>query len=276
MVSSLTERTLPNRNYLLDPAYGGFFYRTDANLIEQWELWEDDRIPTRPHPPDSPFGEHQGLYHDDRTSDMHRYRRHMDADEQSTSSSSQYSHLSSIKHERTCHLVHSRSQTIGAFDPSCQADTNEYLTAPLTIPIVIEKELPNPIVIERSETRREHSISPKIKPVDDDNESIGRDCLVLDNQLQSNSKSKQSTHRRQSRSHKNYVPVVNIESLESLFDQTSIQSRKRSRHRSKHSIEKYFGDTYQTGTAAQKLLDRIHSSGDHSSASSTRSSLFLK
>ena len=77
------------QNYLLDPSLGGFFYRTDASLIGQWQLWDHDNSnETRPRPPASPFGLHEGLYHDDMTHEVQRHLRHMDNEEQSCSCSS--------------------------------------------------------------------------------------------------------------------------------------------------------------------------------------------
>ncbi|CAF1241556.1 unnamed protein product [Rotaria sordida] len=149
-----------NRNYLLDPSSDGFFYRTNASIIEQWQLWDDiDVNKSRPRPPNSPFGLHQGLYHDDLSQEMHQYLNHMDNDKESSSSCSCSSSSSSImkydRHHRKelnvrydvdqSNTTSSHSQT-SSFDPY-SVHNNMEIKRLQQAPIVIEKVLPNPMIM---------------------------------------------------------------------------------------------------------------------------------
>ncbi|CAF1215279.1 unnamed protein product [Rotaria sp. Silwood1] len=147
-----------NRNYLLDPSNDGFFYRTNATIIEQWQLWHDvDLNKSRPRPPDSPFGVHQGLYHDDLTNEVHQHLHHMDDEEISSScscSSSSRSSMKSDRHRRTrSNAKHDIDQlnTAGlhlqttSFNP-LSVQNNIEIKRSQQAPIVIEKVIPNPMI----------------------------------------------------------------------------------------------------------------------------------
>ncbi|CAF1041732.1 unnamed protein product [Adineta ricciae] len=152
---------LNERNTLLDPSLNGFFYRTDGNLLEQWQLWDDDDVAgTRPRPPPSPFGQNQALYHDDVTQEIHKYLRHMDDEDRSSScscsSSSSSSDISNRHHHRrrlkskydhvdqlNAELV--RSQT-SSFDPTLPNNIDIKPVILQQTPIIIEKVVPNSIV----------------------------------------------------------------------------------------------------------------------------------
>ena len=156
------------RKYLLDPTYNGFFYRTDASVIEQWQLWDDDDINgSRPHPPASPFGLHEGLYHDDTTHEIQRYLRHMDEDEKqscscaTTSSSKSKSSVSTSSASTEYSRKPNRSRTtkskpnddtdqFNASFSNLQTSSFEPISPQKTIknkkpPIIIEKVVPKPI-----------------------------------------------------------------------------------------------------------------------------------
>lgn len=155
------------RNYLFDSSYDGFFYRTDASVIEQWQLWDDDDdlYQSRPRPPPSPFGLHEGLYHDDTTNEIQRYLRHMDEEDSSCSCSSSTSSKSSCSTHSSISTKFSRKQTrsrsaklkssenIDQFNlPVSNLQTSSFEpvqtrsnTSKRNRPIIIEKVLPNPI-----------------------------------------------------------------------------------------------------------------------------------
>ncbi|CAF2716739.1 unnamed protein product [Rotaria sp. Silwood2] len=145
-----------DRNYLLDPSSDGFFYRTDATIIEQWQLWNDvDLNESRPRPPDSPFGLRQGLYHDDLANEIHQHLHHMDDEESSSSSScSSSSSIKSDRHRRKgpnarldtnqSNAANLPSQT-SSFDP-LSVRNNMEMKRPQQTPIVIEKVVPNPMI----------------------------------------------------------------------------------------------------------------------------------
>ncbi|CAF0908867.1 unnamed protein product [Rotaria sp. Silwood1] len=175
-------RTNPNRltdestirNYLFDPTFGGFFYRTDASIVEQWQLWDDDDkfVESRPRPPASPFGLHEGLYHDDTSHEIQRYLRHMDDEEpscscscsskSSTSASSSSSSSNSVSSTPTEHSrQHSRHyydkqqliNDIDQFDTSfanlqtssfepISIQNNNEINETKKAPIIIEKVIP--------------------------------------------------------------------------------------------------------------------------------------
>ena len=156
------------RHYLFDPSYDGFFYRTDTTIIEQWQLWDDDNNLnySRPRPPASPFGLHEGLYHDDTTNEIQRYLRHMDDEDQScTCTSSSSSHQSSSSTMSSISTKHSRKQNRHTLNkPKTVNDTDQFNLAFSNLqtssfepvlpekkfkiikrPIIIEKVLPKPI-----------------------------------------------------------------------------------------------------------------------------------
>ncbi len=158
------------RNYLFDPSYDGFFYRTDASIVEQWQLWDnDDIIGSRPRPPASPFGLHEGLYHDDTTDEIQRYLRNMDDEEHhlcscSYSNSSKSSHSTSsisTEHSRRRNRHYSNEQKLSddsdQYDASfshLQTSSFEPIIAQNTFetkksrqaPIIIEKVVPKSVV----------------------------------------------------------------------------------------------------------------------------------
>jgi len=112
----------------------GYFYFTDGILIERWELWDDNsgddddsRSISRPHPPDSPFGLHQGIYHDDLQEEFDESLRFIDEDEERLRSSRKHCHH---HHHRKSRFI----STPGSFDPTSIQRKN--------VPIVIEKVLP--------------------------------------------------------------------------------------------------------------------------------------
>ncbi len=141
-----------NRNCLLDPSLDGFFYRTDGNLIEQWQLWDDDDLTgSRPRPPASPFGQHQALYHDDLTQEMHQYLRQMDDEDHLSTCSCTSSSDSSKEYNRVSQndqkSKYDTEQVDISFSQSCAADPTAQ-KPPITPqpPIIIEKVVPNPII----------------------------------------------------------------------------------------------------------------------------------
>lgn len=147
-----------NRTYLLDSTSDGFFYRTDASVTEQWQLWDNnDSNESRPRPPASPFGQNQGLYHDDLTDELHGHLRHMDDEENSSSSSCSCSSSSSssVEYDRSHHSrqdskhdnnnnnpFNPTNTQASAFDPSLStpapSDSNRFQQRP----IIIEKVAP--------------------------------------------------------------------------------------------------------------------------------------
>ncbi|CAF0907767.1 unnamed protein product [Rotaria sordida] len=156
------------RNYLFDPTYGGFFYRTDGSLIEQWQLWDDDDnfIESRPRPPASPFGLHEGLYHDDTTHEIQRYLRRMDDEEPScscscsgkslssssssiSSTSTDYSRQHSRHYSNKQQLINDIDQfdesfshlQTSSFEPILPQNNNE-IKQTKKAPIIIEKIIP--------------------------------------------------------------------------------------------------------------------------------------
>ncbi|CAF0904645.1 unnamed protein product [Adineta ricciae] len=155
------------RKYLLNPSYGGYYYRTDASLIEQWQLWDDDDVSgCRPHPPDSPFGLHEGLYHDDTTQEIRRCLRHMDSEENlcscscssdkscsSSSVSTQYTRRKSRQRRSkrqssptdTDQFEMSFSQLVASTFEPIRPNTTSKSKRKRRKPIIIEKVLPKPV-----------------------------------------------------------------------------------------------------------------------------------
>ncbi|CAF3639034.1 unnamed protein product [Rotaria socialis] len=119
----LTDESIGQR-YLCNPKLGGYFYRTDASIIESWQLWGDDNsTETRPRPPASPFGLHEGLYHDDTTHEIQTYLRHMEDEDKSSSytcSSKSCSSLSSSSTQHSCKRSQRRSYKQKSFDDTDQ------------------------------------------------------------------------------------------------------------------------------------------------------------
>ncbi|CAF1159526.1 unnamed protein product, partial [Didymodactylos carnosus] len=74
------------RNSIFDPRLDGYFYKTDTAIIEVWQLWDEDNV-VRPKPPPSPFGHHQGIYHDDTINEINTHLKNMDDKEEKRSCS---------------------------------------------------------------------------------------------------------------------------------------------------------------------------------------------
>lgn len=149
-----------DRNYLLDPSAKGYFYRTDASIIEKWELWDDSELSqSRPRPPPSPFGLHHGLYHDDLTQEVHRHLSNMDDEDRSSSCSCSSSSSLSCDYNRHHHHHRSRRNLQddntdqinpstsqlqpSSFDPSFPAQNNIGFATIQKPPIIVEKVVPN-------------------------------------------------------------------------------------------------------------------------------------
>ncbi|CAF3200146.1 unnamed protein product [Rotaria socialis] len=158
----LTDESIGQR-YLCNPKLGGYFYRTDASIIESWQLWGDDNsTETRPRPPASPFGLHEGLYHDDTTHEIQTYLRHMEDEDKSSSytcSSKSCSSLSSSSTQHSCKRSQRRSYKQKSFDDTDQFEEslsnaqassfepistskNSHVREKRKAPIVIEKVVP--------------------------------------------------------------------------------------------------------------------------------------
>ena len=139
-------------------------------MVEQWQLWDDDDdvYQSRPHPPPSPFGLHEGLYHDDTTKEIQRYLRHMDEEEEkhsscscssSTSSESSCTSHSSISTELSREAIRSRANKSKSLEDTDQfnlplSNLRNSSFEPVQTrsknsrrkrPIIIEKVLPTPI-----------------------------------------------------------------------------------------------------------------------------------
>ena len=161
-------KSLSIHDYLSDASLDGFFYRTDASLIEQWQLWDDDdQYGSRPRPPASPFGLHEGLYHDDTTQDIQRYLRQMEEEEQeeqqtcstcpssdsNTSSESISSHSTSTKSTKVDHTTDQFDRSLANLQVSSFEPTPRLTQFTTPAPIIIEKKIPalpvlNPILPE--------------------------------------------------------------------------------------------------------------------------------
>ena len=155
-LNRLTDETMA-RNYLFDPSYDGFFYRTDASLIEQWQLWDDDDLTnSRPRPPASPFGLHEGLYHDDTTDEIQRYLRHMDDEDHSCScSSSTSSTNSSIKTMSSASTEYSRKTNRSRLQKSKTMDDTDQFNLPLSN---LQTSFFEPIQSRKNTTRKKRPI----------------------------------------------------------------------------------------------------------------------
>jgi hypothetical protein len=170
------------RHYLFDPSYNGFFYRTDTTLIEQWQLWDDDDLnQSRPRPPASPFGLHEGLYHDDTTNEIQRYLRHMDDEDQSFTCTSTSSNQSSNSTMSSVSTKYSRKQNRYHSNKSKPiADTDQFnlefsnLQTSSFEPVLPEKKSKikkGPIIIEKVVPKPMLSIpilNPKLSPQSSD------------------------------------------------------------------------------------------------------------
>lgn len=248
------------RTSLLDSSSNGYFYRTDASLIEQWQLWDDDENHhnTRPRPPPSPFGLHEGLYHDDTAHEIHRYLRRMDEDEKqscschssssqkSTSSSSIESSQKRHSHFNNIDQFHSSllNQQTSSFEPVVSRHRHCKHTKP---PIIIEKILPT----SKPKSRLDRQTSIKSKPIpyrinehgekitDEGNRIVFMDVVQMNSTEQTEPSSKPSIpHERRVRSRRS-IPVIDLESLERLYDD---KSHRISTPNQFDIIEQYFED----------------------------------
>ncbi|CAF1063614.1 unnamed protein product [Adineta steineri] len=153
-----------NRNCLLDPSLDGFFYRTDGNIIEQWQLWDDDDLTgSRPRPPPSPFGQNQALYHDDLTQEIHHYLRRMEDEEASSTCSCSSSSVSSREYNR-----HHRRRQKSKYDQTdqinisaLQSQTSAFEPTNIQNNIDSKKTQQGPIIIEKVVPNQMTTISQK-------------------------------------------------------------------------------------------------------------------
>ena len=275
-----------SRQVLLDPELNGFFYRSDLTVIEQWQLWDDDDVKgVRPRPPASPFGQNQGLYHDDLTDEIQHYLRQMDMEEHSSSCNES---TSSRENRRRHHRRRSRSKTrhhpdtlnrsfsqshTGSFDPTLIPVTNNLsFTKP---PIIIEKVLPNSMLTPRPVYPFEqHSPLPIDDPepyhVREHCEKISRisnRILSMDVIQPSNNDQTRKSHRKRSK----HIPVLDLRSMENLLKETE-HHRHTATHRSAahdddraEIVEGYFEDSRGrklklNGTDAQTMLEHFETS----------------
>lgn len=146
------------QDYLSDPSLDGFFYRTNASSIEQWQLWDDDdHYGSRPRPPASPFGLHEGLYHDDVTQDIQRYLRRMEEEDETCStcpdskSKSSSESISSYSSSGTDSRKDESSDNADQFDRTLKNyQVSSFEPEPIrrrnqgisSAPIIIEKKIP--------------------------------------------------------------------------------------------------------------------------------------
>ncbi len=238
-----------NRNVLLDPSLDGFFYRTDAIIIEKWQLWDDDDLTgSRPRPPASPFGLHQGLYHDDLTNEIHKYLRHMDDEERSSSCSSSSSSTDHNRHHHEKSKTFSHLHT-GSFDPS--SIPNNMGTKKL--PIIIEKVVPNPMITRPPQyllEQSDQSFNPFIpiqqsdnncipfsetyqinehgeKITQDGNRILFMDVIqpnMIDNKLETKSYITPKSRRKRSK----HIPIIDLRSVENLLQEKKFKQREKS------------------------------------------------
>ena len=269
-----------NTDYLSDSSLDGFFYRTEASLIEEWQLWDDDQLSsTRPRPPASPFGLHEGLYHDDTTQDIQRYLRRMEDEEQtcscasSTSTSSSSSHTS-ISSSPSTNSSPSKSEAhsdqfdasiahiqVSSFEPERTGQKKTSRKAP----IIIEKVQPNPLLalpILHPKLPRQRQI-PSIKsiPLPDEEVEIapvplsdpfnisyqvnergekitkdGNRLMYMDVVRPAIRKQTDASDTHQSpkkplrtdRRRSSQIPIIDIQSLERLFQEKHVTERRTS------------------------------------------------
>ncbi len=240
------------RHYLFDPSYHGFFYRTDTSLIEQWQLWDDDDDlnKSRPRPPASPFGLHEGLYHDDTTNEIQRYLRHMDDEDKSCScTSSITSNQTSTSTVSSISTKYSRRPNRYSSNKSKPIDDTDQFNLSLSNlekssfepiqsekksktkkkrPIIIEKVVPNPFSTIPI-------LNPKLTPPSIDRLQESQvDCndVIQMNPKQSSidlpSYKSSSTHAH-SYQHRtsNKIPIIDMRSIERLFNEENSKNQRR-------------------------------------------------
>lgn len=268
-----------SRQVLLDPSLNGFFYRTDFTVIEQWQLWDDvDSTGIRPRPPASPFGQNQGLYHDDLTGEIQQYLRHMDMEEHSSSSSRS---TSSSECRRRHHRSPSKSNTLTKPFALARNSSFDPTTIPLSQPreqpkppIIIEKILPNTLLSPRSPYALDqpHEIlDDEPYSINEHGERISREGnrLVYMDVIRPLDSQSTKIHRKRSKK----VPVLDLRSLENLFHQSEHHQRSSD---SNHLeiVEGYFEDAHGrkmklNGNDAQTVLERFETSNRHHSSTIT-------
>ncbi|CAF1332806.1 unnamed protein product [Adineta steineri] len=300
------------RKSLLDPSLDGFYYRTILSVVEQWQLWDDnDLYGSRPHPPDSPFGLHEGLYHDDTTEEVQRYLRHMDDEDHScacTCSSKSSSSLSSISTEfsrRQKRHRHSNKQKLSE-DTDQFNESLSQLQASSFEPVLprnyfdMKEKHPKPIIIEKVVPKR-HSAIPILHPqiprqsldspspmqdidiknvstskvpftysINKRGEKISQDgnrIVYMDSVRLDTNKNPldqpayiplKPRSRRQRKSRR--IPVVNLSSIEKLFDekQSKTQTQRRTSLNIDHNTKEHLNHTnHLTAQDMLAILDEF-------------------
>ena len=278
------------QNYLLDSSLEGFFYRTEASVIEFWQLWDndDDIASSRPRPPPSPFGLHEGLYHDDTTHDIQRYLRQMEEHEDSNSCSCSDSPLQSPSRSRSS--SNSSRTSINTQATEAQADGDEFnlamgdfqvssfephINSPTNSnePIIIEKVQPKstrsiplaePTFIKKKRSSKIKATQPQMElPAESEMQQVnyvpksdpypvsyfinergekitkdGNRLIFMDviqpivDKKQKNTKldHNQNLNRteKSSRKKSTQIPMIDIESVERLFQEKKLKKRRKS------------------------------------------------
>ena len=191
------------RNYLFNPSFNGFFYRTDASVIEQWQLWDnDDLIGSRPHPPASPFGLHEGLYHDDTSHEIQRYLLHMENEEDSCSCNYSIKPSSSSSSSISTKYSHRQSEQSSIKQKTPDSDDTDQFNISV---LNLETSSFEPVSTQNSfKTKKPPIIIEKILP-----KSIPSIPILnpkLPKQLSEHSNSTQEVNL-------NYIPVSNDSSI---------------------------------------------------------------
>ena len=284
----------------------GYFYRSDAALVEQWQLWDDeDCFGSRPRPPASPFGLHAGLYHDDTTQEIQHYLRHMNDEDQprssqSSSGSSKISRTSSSStgssRRRTSDDDHDRAKPsvdtdqfneslsllrASSFEPQSARHHRSTTAAPIIIEKVQRPTLPPiPILHPTLPDAPQHSyntfdyvpaanlpsLSYKINERGEKITSEGNRIVFMDvvrptmanenpNDMPSAAPStvrraRPNSYRRRS----THVPVLNIESIERLFQNTHSQRERRTSYNAQEAKQ------FDTSDMIEMVSDYV---GDH-------------
>ena len=249
------------QDYLTDSSLDGFFYRTNASVIEQWQLWDDDdQYGSRPRPPASPFGLHEGLYHDDMTQEIQRYLRRMEEEEESCStcpdskSKSSSESLSSFSSSGTESQKGELSDNTDQFDQSLTKLQVSSFEPERNAPIIIEKKVPalpvlDPIIPRARPRRKERrrraletnvdyvpSTDPFTVPyqINERGEKITKDGnrLVFMDVVRPTLNPQhpelpvyaatKSTRRRST-----HIPILDLKSVEELFAEKKKSSRRR-------------------------------------------------
>ena len=250
----------------------GYFYRSDAALVEQWQLWDDDDcFGSRPRPPASPFGQHAGLYHDDTTQEIQHYLRHMNDEDQPRSSHSS-SGSSKISRTSSSSTGSSRRRNsdddVGLTKPlsllqasSFEPQSIRHHRSSTAAPIIIEKvqrsspasipilhpALPDPPqhsynTFDYSTPATAPALSYRINERGEKITSEGNRIVFMDivrptmaneNPKDTPITAPSATHRARPKSYRRrstHVPVLNIESIERLFQRSHSPGERRTSH----------------------------------------------